>query len=579
MSITDRAPETKAEPVGEGDALAIYAQLLRGELEGDVALRASQQMLEMITQTIPQAIWWKDRNCVFLGVNKVLSDIAGLEPWEMIGKSDFDMPWAYSEPYGAKWFQERDREVMESSTPQYGIRELLPRPDGTNVWIETNKVPLRDFDGNVIGVLGTFEDVTDRIEAEEARRRTLEELDQRVRTRTAALRRANENLRREVEERMRLAAQERQQRAYAEALRDTAAAVAKSLDLDEVLEQVLLGVDRLISNHLAAVILVDDSGTHTLAHCRESRTDRTDRCMVGDAIDDLPLVIVLSQREDRLILNDVTGGIGGSTRSALGVPIVVSDTRIGYLLAESTSPGYFNSSHAERLTAIADLAAAAISNAQLFSAEAELAALEERQRLAKELHDAVSQTLWTASLVADSITINDRHEITLQQIDRLQTLTRGALAEMRSLLLELRPAALAETPFPELIQQLVNALQSRKAIDAHVIAPSNATQAELPHADKHALYRIAQEALTNVGRHSDASEVVVELSVSGAEFTLTIVDDGMGFNVGEANAARHGLSIMRERAENVGADFVIDSAPGFGTTVTVRLTCALDPLP
>jgi len=560
-------------PAPNSDALTIYAELLRGELEGDEALRASQQMLEMITQTIPQAIWWKDRNCVFLGVNKVLADLAGLEPSDMIGKSDFDMAWANDEPYGARWFQERDREVMESGEPQYRIREELLKPDGSKVWIETNKVPLRDFNGSVIGVLGTFEDITERLEAEEARGRTLEELDARVRTRTSALRRANESLRREVEERVRLEARERKQRAYAEALRDTAAAVAQSLDLDEVLDQVLLGVGRLISNHLAAVILVDDEGTHRLAHCRETNQDHAvDGCCTGATIDALPLVGDLRTADGPLVLNDVRGGvIGSTTRSALGVPIAVSDTRIGYLVVESASPGYFDDGHAERLTAVGDLAAAAISNAQLFSAEAELAALEERQRLARELHDAVSQTLWTASLVADSMTAAGPAEVTAEQIDRLQTLTRGGLAEMRSLLLELRPGALAETPFTDLVDQLVDALQSRKAIKARVDAPTATDYPEPQPKEKHALYRIAQEALNNVGRHSNATEVTIDIAVVDDELIMAVRDDGEGFALGDARADRLGMSIMRERAEAVGATFTIESSPGTGTAIEVRL--------
>jgi PAS domain S-box-containing protein len=565
---------TKGPPaVPTGDALSIYAALLRDEL-GDEALRASQHMLEMLTETIPQAIWWKDRNCVFLGVNRVLADMAHLDPEDMIGKSDRDMPWADDAPYGAEWFQRCDREVMEAGEAIYGIQEELLKADGSKVWIETSKVPLRDFDGNVIGVLGTFEDITERRRAEEARQRTLADLDERVRTRTSALRRANERLRREVEERVRLEAKERQQRAYAEALRDTAAAVAQSLDLDEVLDQVLLGVERLMAHHLAAVILIEDDGTHTLAHCRRAPRHPVEGeiCTIGAPVDDVAVVGRLRAGAGPLILNDVrSGAIGTTSRSVLGEPIEVSDTRIGYLVVENESPGFFTDGHSERLTALADLAAAAISNAQLFSAEAELAALEERQRLARELHDAVSQTLWTASLVADSMTTFGPANVTAEQVDRLLTLTRGALAEMRTLLLELRPAALAETPFVELIDQLGDALRSRKAIKVRVDAPPAPDLPELPPAEKHAFYRIAQESLHNVGRHAFASEVVVAVSIVDNEFSMLISDDGEGFAVGNPKADRLGLTIMQERAHAVGARFTVSSTPGVGTEVAVRL--------
>lgn len=576
---TTRNPPGRSvdESSANGDTLAIYAKLLRGELEGDTALRASQQMLQMIFDTIPEAIWWKDRDCTFLGVNHVLADIAGLDPKDMVGKTDFDMPWASGNPYGAKWYQDWDREVMESGIAQYGIKEELTMPDGAKVWIETNKVPLRDFSGKVIGVLGSFQDVTERHLADESRKAAMEELDERVKTRTSALRKANETLRREVEERIRLQAQERKQRAYAEALRDTAAAVAESLDVDEVLEQVLLGVDRLIKHHLSAVVLIDDDGAHTLAHTHDSNRDQVGSdCDVGMRIDHLSLVKDLENAGGTLIRNDMRGGsLGDQTRSAIGAPITVSETRIGYLVVESVSPGYFDASHTERLAAIADLAAAAISNAQLFSAEAELAAIEERQRLARELHDAVSQTLWTANLVSDSIVANGPAEVTEEQVERLKTLTRGALAEMRSLLLELRPASLVETQLTELLEQLVDALQSRRSIEATVIVPALEDQWEPAPQAKHAMYRIAQEALNNVGRHSGATKVVIEVQVEPDILAMTICDNGSGFNVEDARADRLGLTIMKERAEAVGAVFGIQSELGTGTTIQVGLPLRL----
>ncbi len=567
MTLTDE-PQSAAQPL-QSDALAIYAKLLRGELEGDEALLASQQMLTMVMDTIPQAIWWKDRNCVFLGVNRALADRAGLEPHEMIGKTDFDMPWAEGGEYGAAWYQDWDREVMESGKAQYGIREELIMPDGSRVWIETSKVPLRSLDGEVVGVLGTFQDVTEQREAEEERKRTLELLDDRVKARTAALRKANENLRREVEERIKLEAQERRQRAYAEALRDTAAAVSESLDLEEVLDKILDGINRLISHHLAAVVLVDDDGVHRLAHVQDSRRDHSAHT-VGDDVDSVPLVADLSKSAEPIVRNDIRSeSLGTVSRCAIGAPIAVSDTRIGYLIVEATSPGFFNHGHIERLTAIADLAAGAITNAQLFSAEAELATLVERQRLARELHDAVSQTLWTANLVSNSISLDDDPSATSDQLERLRTLTRGALAEMRSLLLELRPAALAETQLPELVEQLVDALLSRKSLSATTHFAGDLPEPS-PKA-KHALYRIAQESLNNVRRHSEATEVSVSLEVDEERLVLTVEDNGVGFVNESLPGHRLGLAIMGERANAVSADLAIDSEPGVGTCVKVSL--------
>jgi PAS domain S-box-containing protein len=570
-TLKDRADERYPLDGEPRDPLAVYSQLLVGELVGDEAIRASQEMLQLVMDTIPGAFWVKDRNCVFLGINRFLAEHAGLQPSDIVGKNDYDMPWADGDPYGAAWYQAHDREVMETGVPQYRIKEEMTFADGTKIWLETNKVPLRDLNGEVIGVLGSFEDVTEKHLAEEARNRAMEELDERVKARTSTLRRVNETLRREVEERVRLEAQERKQRAYAEALRDTAAALAKSLDLDETLEQVLIGVDRLITHHLAAVILIDEDGRHTLAHIRETERDHlTAGIEVGMEIDRLSLIRELSRSHETIIRSDVQRDcLGAETRCAMGAPITVTDSRIGYLVAEGVAPGFFNESHAERLTAVADLAGVAISNAQLFSSQAELAALEERQRLARELHDAVSQTLWTANLVADSISPGGPREVTAEQIGRLKTLTKGALAEMRTLLLELRPASLLETRFTDLIEQLIDALRSRRVIEAKLVAPAPEDLWEPEPKVKHALYRIAQEALSNVARHSSASEVVIEVHFDGELLAMAIRDNGEGFDPSDAKADRLGLCIMAERAESVGASFRIDSASGVGTSIEV----------
>lgn len=553
------------------DPLAIYKQLLSGRFEGDDALAAGQQMLQMITETIPQAVWAKDLDCRFIWVNPALARLAGTSPEEMVGKTDHDMPWSAGTPFGAAWYQDMDREVMASGLPQYGIKEELHMADGSRVWAETNKIPLRDGDGTIIGVLGTFQDVTERHLADEARQEALENLDERVRQRTAALRRANEMLRREVEDRARLETKERRQRAYAEALRDTAAAVARSLDLDEVLREVLIGAERLVTPDLAAVVLVDEAGTHRLAHVRgTSRVPNSDRWSIGQSVDAHPLVAESATRGRPLVRSEgVPASFGIKARSALVVPITVSDTHVGCLVVESGRPRAFGPAETERLEAVSDLAGAAVSNAQRFSAAADLAALEERQRLARELHDAVSQTLWTASLVADSMLVEDRIAARTD-VERIQTLTRGALAEMRTLLLELRPASLVETPLTELLQQLVLALRSRRAIEAEVVAPSTLPWEPSAPA-KHALYRIAQESLNNVGRHAQASRVTITLDISDDELVMSVGDDGCGFDPEAQSGDRLGLTIMAERAEALGADFEVRSDPGRGCVTRVAL--------
>ena len=264
----NRTPQTTGL-VGPGEGGSeMYAALLQGEYGGDAALRASQQMLQILMDSMTNAVFWKDRQSRYLGCNKVFASFAGVEPEAMVGLSDRDMPWADDPDFDADWFVDWDRVVVESGEPRFGIIERLRSAAGDVRWIETNKVPLRDLSGAVIGVLGTFEDVTERRVAEDNLQRTLAELDERVKQRTTQLMRVNESLRREVEDRVRIQAEERQQRSYAEALSDSAAAMSSTLDLDEVMEHVLGGVERLVSNDLTAIILIDQDGTPYIARQR-----------------------------------------------------------------------------------------------------------------------------------------------------------------------------------------------------------------------------------------------------------------------------------------------------------------------
>ena len=419
----------------------------------------------------------------------------------------------------------------------------------------------------MIGVLGTFEDVTERRAAEDNLQRTLAELDERVKQRTTQLMRANESLRREVEDRLRIQAEERQQRSYAEALSDSAAAMSSTLDLDDVMEHVLDGVERLVSNDLTAIILIDQDGSPYIARQR-----------VGFGYG----VAIESQLSESLssldVIGRLRGGIGsvviddpqralGPAQSVVGAPMRIGDQQIGFLVAESAMKGFFTDGHGDRLRAIADQAAAAISNARFAGQVSGLAAAEERQRLARELHDAVNQTLWTAALTADSLLREAGDDSALRpRLERLRQLTRGALAEMRTLVLELRPAELSEAPLHELLEGLVTALESRKFLEVTVALDP----VEFDAGTRLAFYRVAQEALGNIAKHTQATAVEITLT-NGENIELRIQDNGGGFDPNAVPAGHLGLIIMRERAEAVGAKLEINALPGRGTDLRLSV--------
>ena len=555
-------------------ALSLYAAMLRGELEGDEALQASQHIFELVLNSVHHAIWWKDSNSRFLGCNRKLAEYAGVgHPSELVGKTDADCAWGDAElpRSGTPWFQDHDRMVMETGEPLVGLREQVRIADGRVIWVETNKVPLTDFDGKVVGTLGTFTDITSRIEAEAELQSTLEDLDERVRERTSELSRANQTLRREVEERVRLEAQERAQRSHAEALRDTAAAVARSLQLDDVIEQVLIGVERLCDHERSYVAFYDNEGVLELAGERyPGRPDRgapEPHTRVTD-----PLGGWSPPEETG---EDGSSGAAAGGRAAMSkvngavvLPLEAAERALGCLVIEPRQGQDLSDSDVDRLAILADQASSAISNSRSLVMARSLAALEERQSLANDLHDSVSQTLWTATLLAE--TLARASDLSAEQRDRagrLHALTAGALSEMRTLLLELRPSVIEETPFADLIQQLVSAFESRRR--AKCVVHLDREVEPLPTV-KVALYRILQESLNNVSRHADAESVHISVEVTGDVLEMRVRDDGEGFEMGSASE-HFGLRIMAERADAIGASLHVDSRLGEGTTVSVSV--------
>ena len=154
----------------------------------------SNQTVHLVLDNMPEAAFWKDRNSVYLGCNQHFSQAAGLSsPEEIIGKTDFDLPW---KPEETAWFRKCDRRVMESDTPELGIIEPLRQANGSQCWLETNKIPLHDGQGNVVGILGTFMEITARIQAENQLKQLNEELEQRVDARTQELKTSEARLQR-----------------------------------------------------------------------------------------------------------------------------------------------------------------------------------------------------------------------------------------------------------------------------------------------------------------------------------------------------------------------------------------------
>jgi signal transduction histidine kinase len=207
-----------------------------------------------------------------------------------------------------------------------------------------------------------------------------------------------------------------------------------------------------------------------------------------------------------------------------------------------------------------------------------LVALDERNRLARDLHDSVTQVLFTATLLTEVMPQIWRRdpEQGFQTLDKLHHLTRGALAEMRTMLIELRPSAVINTPLSELLAQLTEAITSRSGVPFQLFIEQIPT---LPDDVQMNFYRIAQEALNNVVKHAQALHVTVSLNETqapavsngplGRIVKLIIQDDGVGFYSGNLKPGHLGIGIMRERAAAIKATLTLESEPGHGTLVSL----------
>jgi signal transduction histidine kinase len=260
-------------------------------------------------------------------------------------------------------------------------------------------------------------------------------------------------------------------------------------------------------------------------------------------------------------------------RSFLGVPILSRGAIIGAIyLTDKVGTEAFSEEDEKLIVLLAAHAAIAIENARLHERSRELTILEERNRLARELHDAVAQRLFGVVLAAESageLLARDAGAAG-EQVERVGELARGAMEELRSVVFELRPATLEAEGLAGVLRQHVDVLRrvSGRAIELRAGAVP-----ELEAGAAAEVLRIAQEALNNALRHADAERIEVRLEDGDGRVVLSVADDGMGFDVGagETRGRSLGLTSMEERAAALGGRLAIASRPGEGTTVRLEV--------
>jgi signal transduction histidine kinase len=257
----------------------------------------------------------------------------------------------------------------------------------------------------------------------------------------------------------------------------------------------------------------------------------------------------------------------------LGVPIRVEGEPVGVLSIFGETGQEFTAEDMALLTTIADQLGVAVESDRLRRRDQEVRLVEERQRLARDLHDAITQSLYSLTLFARAarqMLQGGETDNADQQLERIGQMAHYALKEMRLLIYQLRPSALEAAGLVGALEQRLEAVERRAKMDARLIA--NPLDLGLPPPVEEALYRIAQEVLNNVLKHAAASKVVVSLSTADGAVELAVGDNGQGFDPeGAREAGGMGLANVRQRAYQVGGAVTITSTPGQGTEVRVKV--------
>jgi signal transduction histidine kinase len=436
--------------------------------------------------------------------------------------------------------------------------------------------PVRDEAGNVESAIAVLQDISPRrqVEAELAEyRRQLESL---VENRTTGLNSLNKELRLRLE--------------WLAAINLVSQVVAQSTNFTTIYEKIVEIINNLFSTRDSFIAELDIEAMQLkiLAHsCHsdlhpdltESFTTLPDGILPGSNPEQGKLFFIPKEQIDSMNGPIAIHIRDSKVQNIAFVPLQLREQVLGFLGLELSEADRTIANEEINLIGIfsTDIAQL-IESAHLFEQTKLLVVQEERDRLARELHDSVAQALFSANLVAEVLPQLWRRDPNraMKSLEKLQHLMRGALAEMRTVLLELRPSSVINTPLGELLAQLTEAVTSRSGLPFQLFIENIPL---LPESVQLGFYRIAQEALNNVIKHAQARLVTVSLSETQLppdknyqaerEVKLVIQDDGVGFYMEAVQSSHLGINIMRERAGAISASLTLASEPGHGTFVSL----------
>jgi len=566
-------------------ALADRINLLKAKAESaNLNLQKSEYRLSQILEGIPLGVvvYGKDQKLKYLNQRtvEILSNPAkGIRPDPAAGRTLAQATEVFSFLVAGT----SEKYPLEN-LPVYSALQGRPASvDNIEANLGDRRVPLeiwaapvRDDAGNVESAIAVLQDITQRKQVEAELNEYRKQLESLADKRTMQLNAINRELRLRLE--------------WFAAINFVSQTVAQSTDFIKIYEKILEIIKNLFSTQDCFIAELDEHSKQLkiLAHTCHSdiHPDMTDSFTL------LPEGILPGSKLEQGALFSISGDQMTSmdgpihmhirysrVQSMVFVPLILREQVFGFLgLEMSEADRTIKDEETNLLRIFSTDIAQLIESSRLFERTKLMIAQEERDRLARELHDSVTQALFSATLVAEVLPQIWRRDPdrAMQSLEKLQRLTRGALAEMRTVLLELRPSAVIKTPLGEIVAQLTEAVTSRSGLPFQLFIEKIPL---LPEEVQLSFYRIAQESLNNVVKHAQARHVSVSLSETqllpdvnclvGREVKLIIQDDGVGFSSASAQSSHLGISIMRERAASIRAVLSIESEPGYGTLVSL----------
>ncbi|HLV37652.1 MAG TPA: GAF domain-containing protein [Spirillospora sp.] len=368
---------------------------------------------------------------------------------------------------------------------------------------------------------------------------------------------------------------ERQRARELETVAQVSAAVSSVLDIHDLLDTVAEVTRLSFTDYRCFIYLLDESGTELVAATNEVPAAPV-ACRIPLA-SERSLIAQAGRSRTGMIVNDITSAheydlapLLSQAHSEMAVPMVVGNRLIGVLDIQAREANRFSEADIRVMGTLADLIAVAMQNARLYAQAQEVAALEERNRLARELHDSVSQALYGIALGARTArTLLERDPEKLREpLDYVLSLADAGLTEMRALIFELRPESLENEGLIAALTKQAASIQARHGI---IVENHLCEEPDVPLELKEALYRISREALHNMVKHAQATRATLDLRCNQNEVILEIDDDGAGFDASASFPGHLGLKSMRERATRLNGTCEIVSAPQQGTHIVVRL--------